>query len=91
MTMMHPARSCDRVGVINDHSDRHSDGEAAMVATLKVLVSFSGSNGLQPAGSVIADANGDLFGTTERGGTYGDGTPAFFVTTMPIIDPDQSR
>ena len=38
------------------------------------LVSFNGSNGSRPYGSLIADANGDLFGTTGDGGANGDGT-----------------
>ena len=38
--------------------------------TEKVLHSFSGgpSDGRGPVAGLIADANGDLFGTTERGG-----------------------
>ena len=32
-----------------------------MTATLTTLVSFNGTNGANPAGSLIADANGDLF------------------------------
>jgi uncharacterized repeat protein (TIGR03803 family) len=39
-----------------------------MTATLTTLATFDVSNGDVPAGSLIADANGDLFGTTERGG-----------------------
>jgi uncharacterized repeat protein (TIGR03803 family) len=38
------------------------------------LVSFTGSDGYDPDGSLIADAAGDLFGTTIDGGTNGDGT-----------------
>jgi uncharacterized repeat protein (TIGR03803 family) len=38
------------------------------------LVSFNNGNGANPIGSLIADANGDLFGTTEDGGASGDGT-----------------
>ena len=43
------------------------------MATLSTLVSFSGSDGAEPAG-LIADANGDLFGTTSDGGANSDGT-----------------
>jgi hypothetical protein len=42
--------------------------------TLKTLVTFTGANGAQPRGSLIADANGDLFGTTAQGGTGNNGT-----------------
>ena len=38
------------------------------------LVSFSGSDGATPDGSLITDAAGDLFGTTFQGGAEGDGT-----------------
>jgi hypothetical protein len=31
------------------------------------LFSFNGSNGQEPWAGLIADANGDLFGTTPRG------------------------
>src|SRR5271166_1997683 len=38
------------------------------------LVSFNGDNGQAPTGSLVADANGDLFGTTGGGGAYGEST-----------------
>ena len=37
------------------------------------LVRFNGTNGADPIASLIADANGDLFGTTEGGGANGFG------------------
>ncbi len=42
-------------------------------STPTTLVSFDGTNGESPYGGLIADANGDLFGTTFAGGanTYG--------------------
>jgi T5SS/PEP-CTERM-associated repeat protein len=39
-----------------------------------VLASFNLADGYAPEGSLIADANGDLFGTTVQGGTNGWGT-----------------
>jgi uncharacterized repeat protein (TIGR03803 family) len=42
--------------------------------TPTILVSFTGADGALPSGGVIADAAGDLFGTTYYGGTKGDGT-----------------
>ncbi len=42
--------------------------------TPTTLVSFNGTDGGGPRGDLIVDANGDLFGTTSGGGTYGDGT-----------------
>ena len=38
------------------------------------LVSFNGTNGAYPTGGLIADAHGNLFGTTSAGGAYSDGT-----------------
>jgi uncharacterized repeat protein (TIGR03803 family) len=42
--------------------------------TLKTLVNFNGTNGSIPFGGLIADASGNLYGTTYDGGTNGDGT-----------------
>jgi uncharacterized repeat protein (TIGR03803 family) len=39
--------------------------------TLNTLISFNGSNGTFPEAGLIADANGNLFGTTEGGTSYG--------------------
>src|SRR5262245_20638659 len=56
-------------------------------STPTTLVNFNGSNGYQPRGSLIADARGDLFGTTELGGANhnvdpnGDGTVFEIVKT----------
>ena len=48
------------------------------------LVSFDGANGGSPQGSLIADANGDLFGTTPAGnGTVFEITDSGFVTGPP--------
>jgi uncharacterized repeat protein (TIGR03803 family) len=43
-------------------------------STPTTLVSFNGANGAGPHCSLIADAAGDLFGTTQVGGANGDGT-----------------
>ena len=43
-------------------------------STATTLVTFDGTSGSAPSGSLIADANGDLFGTTSSGGAEGDGT-----------------
>src|SRR5262249_20577171 len=42
--------------------------------TLTTLVNFNGSNGSLPRAGLVADANGDLFGTTEEGGSANEGT-----------------
>jgi uncharacterized repeat protein (TIGR03803 family) len=41
---------------------------------LTTLISFNGANGATPAGGLIADAAGDLIGTTTAGGANNDGT-----------------
>ena len=43
-----------------------------MTATLTTLVGFNGANGAFPDGDLIADANGDLFGTSSGSGANGD-------------------
>jgi len=45
------------------------------------LVNFNGTNGSNPQGALIADANGNLFGTTYLGGTFGYGTVFEIVKT----------
>jgi len=45
------------------------------------LASFSGANGADPSGSLIADANGNLFSTTQGGGANNDGTAFELVKT----------
>lgn len=52
---------------------------AAGTHVLTTLATFNGSNGAQPYGSLIADAAGNLYGTTESGGAYNQGT-AFEIT-----------
>jgi uncharacterized repeat protein (TIGR03803 family) len=47
---------------------------AASAQTLETLVSFSGPGIAEPEGSLIADANGNLFGTTAEGGTSNYGS-----------------
>ncbi len=43
-------------------------------STPTTLLSFNGTNGNQPQGGLIADAAGDLLGTTSGGGAHGNGT-----------------
>ena len=56
-------------------------------STPTILVSFNGTNGAEPEGSLIADANGDLFGTTTgldptTGDTLTDGAVFEIVKTV---------
>jgi uncharacterized repeat protein (TIGR03803 family) len=46
----------------------------AQAADLTALASFSGTNGAEPQGGATFDANGNLYGTSESGGTIGNGT-----------------
>jgi uncharacterized repeat protein (TIGR03803 family) len=49
--------------------------------TEKVLYTFTGgSDGGQPRGGLVLDANGDLYGTTYRGGANGDFGVVFEIT-----------
>ena len=57
-----------------------SNGYATSPTT---LVTFSSPNGEGPAAGLIADANGDLFGTTTYGGLFGDGT-VFEITKTAV-------
>jgi uncharacterized repeat protein (TIGR03803 family) len=54
--------------------------------TVTTLLSFNGTDGSDPSAGLIADAAGDLFGTTYAGGANGDGT-VFEVLTCPLPDP----
>ena len=42
--------------------------------TLTTLVSFNGLSGQMPFAGLMADAAGNLYGTTIQGGASGDGT-----------------
>jgi uncharacterized repeat protein (TIGR03803 family) len=43
-------------------------------STPTTLVSFNGANGAGPLGGLLADRDGDLFGTTPSGGANNHGT-----------------
>jgi uncharacterized repeat protein (TIGR03803 family) len=43
-------------------------------STITPLASFNGTNGFNPQAGVTFDANGNLFGTANRGGASGNGT-----------------
>ncbi len=58
-------------------------------STITALASFDGSNGQYSYGSLVADANGVLYGTTFNGGLNGDGV-VFKVTNsgfVPVPEP----
>jgi hypothetical protein len=59
--------------------------------TPTILVSFNGTNGEYPSGDLIADANGNLFGTTSGGGGSGicpNGEPLGCGTVFEITGSD---
>jgi hypothetical protein len=56
------------------------DGSYASTPT--ALVEFNGTDGSEPEGTLVADANGDLFGITQEGGTDGEGT----IFEIPYVD-----
>jgi hypothetical protein len=57
-------------------------------ATPKILMSFDGTDGSDPNGGLVADAKGNLYGTTSLGGANGGGA-AFMVADsgyqVPVI------
>jgi uncharacterized repeat protein (TIGR03803 family) len=62
------------------------DPSHAATPSLTPLVSFNGTDGLWPLAGLIADARGNLFGTTSGGGAYGGGT-VFEVTDSGFVPP----
>ena len=74
-----------------------------MAPVLTTVASFNGSDGEYPQGSLIADANGDLFGTTPNGGANGYGTvfeivnngtpsaPSYASTPTTLVNFNGSR
>jgi uncharacterized repeat protein (TIGR03803 family) len=53
--------------------------------TFSTLVNFSGTNGIGPEyGSLVQGLDGNLYGTTSQGGTYGCGA-IFAMTTNGVL------
>ena len=61
---------------------------STVAPVLTTVASFSGSDGEYPQSSLIADANGDLFGTTPDGGANGDGTVFEIVNNGTLAAPN---
>ena len=55
------------------------------------LISFDGADGAGPEASLIADANGDLFGTTGGGGANGSYGTVFEITDSGFIVSSSGR
>jgi uncharacterized protein YceK len=56
-------------------------GFAAAAPTESVVFQFAGTNGNQPAGTLVADAQGNLYGTTPSGGATRSACPPVTKTT----------
>ena len=55
---------------------------SSYAGTITPLFSFNLTNGGNPTGGLLADANGDLFGTTQYGGSSGFGTVFEILNTV---------
>lgn len=51
--------------------------QRAQAQTLNTLINFNGDNGSKPWAGLVADSNGNLFGTTSYGGTLPDGLTGY--------------
>ena len=60
---------------------------AGYASTPTTLFSFDGANGAGPVSGLIADAAGDLFGTTPSGGGYGYGAVFELVNNGGVYTP----
>ena len=56
-------------------------------STPTTVINFDGTNGASPDSSLIADANGNLFGTTNSGGLGFDAGTVFEVTGSGFVPP----
>ncbi|HEV2325351.1 MAG TPA: choice-of-anchor tandem repeat GloVer-containing protein [Terracidiphilus sp.] len=65
-----------------------ANSTSGYATTPTTLISFNGADGAVPYSGLIADANGNLFGTTLVGGASGDGT-VYEVTGSGFVPPKQ--
>jgi uncharacterized repeat protein (TIGR03803 family) len=63
-----------RVQSVKPNLEQLEDRITPSGPTLTTLASFNCSNGATPYGTLVVDGNGNLFGTTFKGGTFNDGT-----------------
>lgn len=60
------------------------DGNSLVVEFPTTILSFSGTNGAAPNGGLVADSQGNLYGTTRSGGANGFGTVFKLTRTMEL-------
>jgi uncharacterized repeat protein (TIGR03803 family) len=78
-----------------DQGGAYGDGTVFEIAKTKsgyastptILYSFSGADGLTPDADLIADANGNLFGSTLNEGANGEGGTVFEITDSGFVPP----
>ncbi|HEY3856554.1 MAG TPA: choice-of-anchor tandem repeat GloVer-containing protein, partial [Verrucomicrobiae bacterium] len=61
-----------------------SNAQIIVVGPSGILTAFHGSDGGYPSSTLISDADGNLYGTTEYGGVNGNGS-VFKVTTNGVL------
>jgi uncharacterized repeat protein (TIGR03803 family) len=69
----------------NSGSESYADGTIFKMTTdgiLTTLYSFSGADGIYPVGSLLEGQDGDFYGVTYAGGTYGVGS--IFKLSIPM-------
>lgn len=73
-----------------------SVADGAHAGSFSIVHDFQGTEGANPEGGLVADASGNLYGTTWSGGTYGSGTvfkiaPDGTYTTLYAFCPNQDE
>ncbi len=70
-----PPQGCGTVSQMTKSGDNWTE---------KPIYSFAGRDGQNPAGGVVLDGSGDLFGTTQNGGLYNSGTVFELTYTIGV-------
>ncbi len=79
----------DLFGTLSGQYEQPGDGAVFEIAntatgyttTPTILVTFNGADGAVPQYGLLLDSQGDVFGSTSSGGTYGEGTVFEIVKT----------